>query len=64
MSNSNQENMVVALDIGTSKVVAIVGAVGATGDLEIIGTGMGEAAGGKKGVGWKMESTVKASQRA
>ena len=33
MANTNEENLIVALDIGTSKVVAIVGAVGA-----VIGT--------------------------
>ena len=27
MANTNEENMIVALDIGTSKVVAIVGAI-------------------------------------
>ena len=35
MSNSNEESMVVALDIGTSKIVAIVGAMGPHGDLEL-----------------------------
>jgi cell division protein FtsA len=64
MSNSNEENMVVALDIGTSKVVAIVGAVGATGDLEIIGTGMCESSGLKKGVVVNIEATVNSIQRA
>ena len=64
MSNSNEENMVVALDIGTSKVVAIVGAVGASGDLEIIGTGMHESSGLKKGVVVNIEATVNSIQRA
>ena len=64
MSNSNEENMVVALDIGTSNVVAIVGAVGATGDLEIIGTGMCESSGLKKGVVVNIEATVNSIQRA
>lgn len=64
MSNSNEENMVVALDIGTSKVVAIVGAVGASGDLEIIGTGMCESSGLKKGVVVNIEATVNSIQRA
>ena len=27
MANTNEQNMIVALDIGTSKVVAIVGAI-------------------------------------
>ena len=31
MASENEENMIVGLDIGTSKVVAIVGAIGASG---------------------------------
>ena len=33
------ENMIVGLDIGTSKVVAIVGQTAADGTLEIVGLG-------------------------
>ena len=51
MASANEENMIVALDIGTSKVVAIVGAIGANGDLEIVGTGM-HASSGLKRVWW------------
>ena len=64
MANTNEENMIVALDIGTSKVVAIVGAVGANGDLEIVGTGMHESSGLKKGVVVNIEATVTSIQRA
>ena len=64
MSNSNEESMVVALDIGTSKIVAIVGARGPHGDLEIIGTGMHESSGLKKGVVVNIEATVNSIQRA
>jgi cell division protein FtsA len=64
MSNSNEESMVVALDIGTSKIVAIVGAMGPHGDLEIIGTGMHESSGLKKGVVVNIEATVNSIQRA
>ena len=48
MANINEQKMIVALDIGTSKVVAIVGAIGADGDLEVIGTGMHVSSGLKK----------------
>ena len=63
-ANTNEENMIVALDIGTSKVVAIVGAIGANGDLEIVGTGMHESSGLKKGVVVNIEATVTSIQRA
>ena len=64
MSSSNEENMVVALDIGTSKVVAIVGSVGPGGELEIVGTGMHASSGLKKGVVVNIEATVNSIQRA
>ena len=64
MSSSNEENMVVALDIGTSKVVAIVGAIGPAGELEIVGTGMHASSGLKKGVVVNIEATVNSIQRA
>ena len=37
MSNANAGRMVVGLDIGTSKVVAIVGAINDEGKLEVVG---------------------------
>ena len=37
MSNLNGGNMIVGLDIGTSKVVAIVGEINEEGGLNIIG---------------------------
>ena len=64
MATENEENMIVALDIGTSKVVAIVGAIGVTGDLEIVGTGMHVSSGLKKGVVVNIEATVNSIQRA
>ena len=56
MANTNEQNMIVALDIGTSKVVAIVGAISPNGDIEIIGTGMHASGGLKKGRGGKYRS--------
>ncbi|MFZ5654626.1 MAG: cell division protein FtsA [Pseudomonadota bacterium] len=58
------EQMIVGLDIGTSKVVAIVGVAGANGKLEIVGTGLHPSSGIKKGVVVNIESTVHAIQRA
>jgi cell division protein FtsA len=63
MANASTEQMIVGLDIGTSKVVAIVGAIG-PGGLEIVGTGMHPSSGMKKGVVVNIESTVHAIQRA
>jgi cell division protein FtsA len=54
----------VGLDIGTSKVVAIVGEIKADGTLEIIGIGSHPSRGLKKGVVVNIESTVQSIQRA
>ena len=51
MASANEENMIVGLDIGTSKIVAIVGSIGERGELEIIGTGSYPSSGLKKGCG-------------
>ena len=56
--------MLVGLDIGTSKVVAIVGEIKADGKLEIIGIGSHPSRGLKKGVVVNIESTVQSIQRA
>ena len=58
------KNLVVGLDIGTSKVVAIVGEVEEDGQLEVIGFGMHPSRGLKKGVVVNIESTVNSIQRA
>ena len=55
---------IVGLDIGTSKVAAIVGEVDEEGQLEIIGIGSHESRGLKKGVVVNIESTVQSIQRA
>ncbi len=64
MASENEENMIVGLDIGTSKIVAIVGSVGPRGELEIIGTGLYPSSGLKKGVVVNIEATVNSIQRA
>ncbi len=56
--------MIVGLDIGTSKVVAIVGEIGLDGDIEIVGIGSHPSKGMKKGVVVNIESTVQSIQRA
>jgi cell division protein FtsA len=60
----NDRNLVVGLDIGTSKVCAIVGEIGVDGAIEIIGIGFHPSRGLKKGVVVNIESTVQSIQRA
>jgi cell division protein FtsA len=55
---------IVGLDIGTSKVAAIVGEITSDGDLEIIGLGSHPSRGLRKGVVINIESTVQSIQRA
>ncbi len=64
MGNSDGGNMIVGLDIGTSKVVALVGDISAEGELAIIGIGSHKSVGLKKGVVVNIESTVQSIQRA
>jgi len=64
MAHSSGGRMIVGLDIGTSKVVAIVGEVSADGDLSIVGIGSHKSVGMKKGVVVNIESTVQSIQRA
>ncbi len=64
MAHENAGNMIVGLDIGTSKVVAIVGEYSEEKGLEIIGIGSHPSRGLKKGVVVDIESTVHAIQRA
>ena len=58
------KDLIVGLDIGTSKVVAIVAQMHADGHYEVVGLGQHEARGLKKGVVVNIESTVASIQRA
>lgn len=64
MAQLQENRMIVGLDIGTSKVVAIVGEVSPEGELEIVGIGSHRSSGLKKGVVVNIESTVQSIQRA
>ena len=64
MSRRSDKNLIVGLDIGTSKVVAIVGEITPEGKIEIIGLGSHPSRGLKKGVVVNIESTVQSIQRA
>ena len=63
MSKDNR-NLLVGLDIGTSKVVALVAEVHETGEFDVIGIGSTPSKGIKKGVVVNIEDTVKSIQKA
>ncbi len=58
------KNLIVGLDIGTSKIVCIVAEVSEEGRLEVIGMGSHPSRGLRRGVVVNIESTVNAIQRA
>ena len=62
--NRETKDLIVGLDIGTSKIVAIVGEVKPDGALEVVGVGMNESSGMKKGMVVNIDGTVAAIQRA
>lgn len=64
MSKTIEKKLIVGLDIGTSKVVAIVGEISHEGTTDIIGIGSHPSNGLKKGVVVNIESTVQSIQRA
>ena len=64
MGNSKNSNIVVGLDIGTSKVVCIVGTRNENGQLEIISLGSYPSSGLKKGVVVNIEATTDAIKKA
>jgi len=61
--NNKRENLVVGLDIGTTKICAIVGAMTDEG-LDIVGIGTSPSSGLRKGVVINIESTVNAIRKA
>ncbi len=62
--NRETKNLIVGLDIGTSKIVTIVAEIKPEGTLEVIGVGMHESSGMKKGMVVNIDATVAAIQRA
>ncbi len=61
---TEQRRNIVGLDIGTSKVAAVVGEILPDGQLEVVGIGSHPSRGLKKGVVVNIESTVQSIQRA
>src|SRR6188508_3663094 len=64
MARKSERNLIVGLDIGTSKVVAIVGELTTNGVIEVVGVGSHPSRGLKKGVVVNIDSTVQSIQRA
>jgi cell division protein FtsA len=60
----NSEQLLVGLDIGTSKVATIVAVVDGSGEIDIVGIGTSDCHGLKKGVVVDIESTVQSIQRS
>ena len=63
MSRESKE-IIVGLDIGTSKIVALVAEINQEGRLNIIGMGSQDSKGLKKGVVVNIEDTVATISRA
>jgi cell division protein FtsA len=61
--SKESKDLIVGLDIGTSKIVALVAVLTAEGRLEILGLGAQESRGLKKGVVVNIEATVDAISR-
>jgi cell division protein FtsA len=64
MPKRTERNLIVGLDVGTSKVVALVGELKLDGELEVIGIGSHPSRGLKRGVVVNIDSTVQSIQRA
>ena len=64
MARKSDKNIIVGIDIGTSKVVSLVGQITADNQIEIIGIGSHPSYGLKRGVVVNIEATVQSVQRA
>jgi len=64
IKQKEEKNLIVGLDIGTSKIVAIVAELQPDGLLNVIGLGQHSSKGLKKGVVINIDSTMEAIQRA
>ncbi len=62
ISRKEEKNLIVGLDIGTSKVIAIVGEVSQNSVIEVVGIGSHPSKGLKKGIVVNIESTVQSIQ--
>src|SRR6266571_5547122 len=63
MSATKRDNLIVGLDIGTTKICAIVGSVSEEG-IDIVGIGTSPSRGLRKGVVINIDSTVASIRKA
>ncbi|HXC61318.1 MAG TPA: cell division protein FtsA [Nitrospiria bacterium] len=61
---AKRENIVVGLDIGTTKICAVVGEINQNDQVDVIGIGTSPSRGLRKGVVVNIESTVESIKRA
>lgn len=64
MAKKTESNIITGLDIGTSKIIALIGEVQSDGTIQIIGIGRHPSRGLKRGVVVDIETTVNSIQRA
>lgn len=64
MAKKMEKNIITSLDIGTSKVVALIGEIKSDGSIEVIGIGRQLSHGLKRGVIVDIDATVNSIQRA
>lgn len=64
MSKKPEKNLIVALDVGTSKVACIVAEMGSDDELEIVGLGTHPSKGMKKGVVVNIDAMTQSISRA
>src|SRR5579885_2162522 len=64
MNRRTTTEYLVSLDVGTSKVVAMIGELNASGRVRVIGLGSAPTRGLKKGVVVNIEATVDSIRRA
>ena len=64
MAKKEEKKLIVGLDIGTSKVVAIIGEVSSSDMVKVIGLGWHPSRGLKKGVVVNIDSTIQSIRRA
>lgn len=64
MAKKTDKELIVALDIGTSKIAALVGEITVEGGIEVVGFGTHPSYGLKRGVVVNIEATVQSMQRA
>ncbi|MBN1226728.1 MAG: cell division protein FtsA [Deltaproteobacteria bacterium] len=59
-----KDNLIVGVDIGTTKICTIIGEVDSQGEIDIIGLGLSPSRGLRKGVVIDLESTVEAIKKS